>query len=143
MKGRFPPEKLAKYPHMSIDDIPVWEKFLEGYASYYESFDYDIRVGEGEEPLPSLEPKYQEMARALTQKRIDAIGYRDNEIWIFEVKPRAAISALGQIISYTDLYYLTHQPSETIIPAIICNSVDSDVRQLLELRKINIIIVSS
>jgi len=126
---------------MSIDDIPVWEKFLEEYANAYESFDYDVRVGEGEAPLPTLEPKYKEMARALTQKRIDAIGYREKEIWIFEVKPRAAISALGQIIAYAELYTRANPTTDFIIPAIVCTSIDSDIRKLMEDIKIQIFIV--
>jgi len=141
MKGRFPAQKLAKYPHLSTEDIVIWERFLEKYANAYESFDYDTRVGQGEPPLPSLEPKYQAMARALTQKRIDAVGYRGNEIWIFEVKPRSALSALGQIIAYVELYIQTFNPTETIVPCVVCEMVDSDVRPLMANRGIQVIIV--
>lgn len=141
MKGRFPPTKLIKYPHLAPEDIVIWERFLERYAGAYESVDYDIRVGEGEPPLPTLEPKYAAMAKALTQKRIDAVAYRPGEIWIFEVKPRAALSALGQIISYTELYILTFNPTETIVPAVVCEMVDHDVKPLMTNRGIQVIIV--
>lgn len=141
MQERFPPKKLAKYPHLSTEDIGIWERFLDSYAGAYRAFDYDVRVGEGEEPLPTLEPKYRAMAKALTQKRIDAVGYRDNEIWIFEVKPRAALSALGQIISYTELYILTFNPTETIVPAVVCEMVDRDVKPLMTNRGIQVIII--
>tara|TARA_Y100000310_G_C20665995_1_gene807525 strand:- start:1229 stop:1654 length:426 start_codon:yes stop_codon:yes gene_type:complete len=141
MKGRFPPEKLTKYPHMSKDEIPIWERFLEEHASNFESFDYDVRVGEGEPPSEALNDKEKAMAKALSQKRIDAVGYTPDTIYLFEVKARAGMSALGQIISYRRLYEMTQQPQLQIKAVIVCERIDADLASIIEENNIEAVLM--
>jgi len=126
---------------MSTEDTIIWNRFLEAYGAEYESFDYDIKVGEGEAPLPTLPDNYKKMVRDLTRKRIDAVGYKDGEIHIFEVKPFAKLSVLGQIIAYTELYTDAHTTSEAIFSIVVCEQVDTDTKKLLTKYRTVIILV--
>lgn len=100
----FPPEKLHKYPHLMVSDVAIWERFLDSYATEWDSFEYDVRVGESITPPGDLTEELKYMAVALTQKRIDVVGHRGRDTWIIEVKPSAMLSAIGQLLSYQVLY---------------------------------------
>lgn len=140
-RGRFPPIRLTKYPHMSTEDTIIWNRFLEAYGREYDSFDYDIKVGEGEAPRPTLPDNYKKMVRDLTRKRIDAVGYKPGEIHIFEVKPFAKLSALGQILAYAELYTDTFTFSDTLRAAVVCENVDSDLKKVLTKYNVTVILV--
>ena len=40
------------FPHLLSPDIAVWQRFLEIHGTEYDYFDYDIRVGRGQDPGP-------------------------------------------------------------------------------------------
>ena len=136
---RFSPEILSKYPHMAPQDIPVWEAFLREQASQFTAFDYDVRVGKGIDPGPTYNDETRQDAILLTQKRIDAVGFRDNEVWIIEVKPQASISALGQLLTYTELFIAYKKPDLTVRSVVVCNSVDQEVRDIFKKHNITVI----
>lgn len=101
---KFPPEKLKKYPHLMVGDVEIWERYLDAHAKEWDSFEYDVRVGEGVQ-VGSEQPEYfKTMALALTEKRIDVVGHRGRQVWLIEVKPSAMLGAVGQLISYQILY---------------------------------------
>ena len=104
MPGRFPFVLQTHYPHMTPIDVLIWEQFIRANSGYFDSVDYDVKVGEGASFLPEKGEKYEEDFRILTQKKIDAVGYRGNEIWLIEIKPNAGSRALGQILTYEKLY---------------------------------------
>ena len=100
----FAAEKLKKYPHLMVNDVVIWERYLELHAKEWDSFEYDVRVGEGQQPNTEHPEYIQTMAVALTEKRIDVVGRIRGRVWIIEVKPSAMLSAVGQLISYQILY---------------------------------------
>lgn len=100
----FPPEKLKKYPHLMVSDIRIWERFLDLVDHKFESFEYDVHVGEGVKIEDSWEPEVKRMALALSEKRIDVVGWRNGVPTIIEVKPAASMSAIGQVLSYRRLF---------------------------------------
>jgi len=66
----------------------------------------------------------------LTQKRIDVVAERDGEVWIFEVKPDAGLSAIGQVLSYRVLYKQHFREERPIKLAIVTTRVDDDIREV-------------
>jgi hypothetical protein len=136
---RFSPEILAKYPHMAPQDIPVWELFLREQGKDFTGFDYDVRVGTGTDPGEDYDASTRKDAILLTQKRIDAIGFKDNEIWIIEVKPQASISALGQILTYTDLFLAHKKPILPVRSVVVCSAIDPEVRDTFKKNNVTLI----
>lgn len=108
MPGKYPAEKLHKYPHLMVGDIRIWEQYLEVGDPEYDSYDYDVHVGEGVKPSESWDTKVKAMALALSEKRIDVLAWKGNEPTIIEVKPQAALSAIGQVLSYGELYVVRY-----------------------------------
>lgn len=104
MTGKYPAEKLRKYPHLMVGDIRIWEQYLEVVDHKFDSFDYDVHVGKGVKPSEDWSEDIKTMALALSEKRIDVLAWKDNTSVIIEVKPQAALSAIGQVLCYRELY---------------------------------------
>lgn len=118
MIGRFPNKQLFKYPRMSLEDSKIWGRYLSKFSDLYDSFDYDLRVGAGVTPDLPIPEKFIKDYEDLTKKRIDAVGYKNNKATLFEVKPRAGTAALGQLISYRDLFLRSHPYIQ--ISSLVC-----------------------
>jgi len=119
-----------RYKHMLPRDKRIWDRFLEQHGSYFERFDYDIHVGEGVGILAGVSEMTQKIATTLTQKRIDAVGYRGSEIWVFEIKPKAGLSAIGQVSAYEILYNKDFGAGKVTYKAIATDRTDNDIRTL-------------
>jgi len=117
---------MKKYPHMLPNEIPLWERFLSLYGKDFKNFRYDIHVGRGVDPGPDYDPKWRKLAIQLTQKRIDVVGERDGVVWIFEVKPDAGLSAIGQLLAYRALYRRDFNYTGEIKLAVVTTKVNAD-----------------
>lgn len=133
---RFGSGRLAKYPHLIASDVPIWERFLDNHGHSFQGFDYDVHVGQGITPPVDTPENIRRMALHLTQKRIDAVGYKPGQIWLIEVKERPGVGAIGQILSYITLYRKQFKPSQEIVPVIVADLVEPDIRFILRTRKV-------
>lgn len=142
MQGRFPPKILVKYPHLAAADKALWNLFLGVHAKDFNSFDYDVKVGDGvtadEDVHPNLIKDYQD----LTKKRIDAVGYQADGVTLFEVKPRAGTEALGQLLSYKHLYNETYPGVTVKALTVITAMMLPDEKKVYEAYGINVYIHS-
>ena len=130
MPGKYPAEKLHRYPHLMISDIRIWEQYLEVADHGFDSFDYDVHVGEGVEPMESWTGEIKAMAMALSEKRIDVLGWKANVPTIIEVKPQAALSAIGQVLCYRELYEQRSPAEVRPLLMILTNFEMPDIRWL-------------
>ena len=119
---RFGPEQLHKYPHMFPRDIEIWHRFLAQYGKHYSGFDYDVKVGSGRDYSLEQDKMIRRGAFINSKKRIDAVGYQTFQVTIFEVKPDATASAIGQALAYCRLYEKEFSPGVKCIPAIVTDS---------------------
>ena len=141
MNGRFPFVKQSKYPHMRPEDIGVWEKLIEKRPDFYDSVDYDYRVGRGRNYPNVAEEWLRRDFYLLTQLRIDAVGYRGDEVHIIEVKPVVNVTALGQVIAYTLLYSEANPDAINIVPVIVAGDAMPDVQHAAEQMGVQIFLV--
>ena len=135
--GRLP-NIMPHYPHMLVEDREIWTKFLEIREFEIDRVWYDVHVGHGlpvASPAGSLEHK---IAQGVTRKRIDVICTVKNELWIIEIKPHANMGALGQIITYNQLFRDEFETPYKIVPAILCWSIDFDIAQLVIQNRVKI-----
>ena len=117
----------ARYPHMSPLDARVWRRFLILHPLKFRALTYDVTVGTGAFAwdVPDINPPSEWLA--LAAKRIDVVGKWADEIAIIEVKPRASMSALGQVLSYIDLYRQKEKPSQRVSGWVVCEHRDEDL----------------
>jgi len=130
-----------KYTQMFPGDVPLWERFLRLQGKEFRKFEYDVKVGRGIEAPPDWAEQYRKATRILSLKRIDVVGYKDNQVWIFEVKPDAGLSALGQLIGYRTLWLRERKEPPYVILALITDRLNEDERYLFEQHGIKLFLV--
>jgi len=153
-------EVVPRYPHLGPEEAKIWHKFLATTKLNFIRIDYDVHVGTGyipdylmKEYLRRKEQyekgliTYKEFHEieavvksitALTQLRIDAVGETEREIWIFEVKPRAGRSALGQLEAYRFWYIRQFRPSKPVRLAVVCYDVDKNLEPIFASKGIEV-----
>lgn len=131
----------TSYPHMRTDEARIWTRFLETTTLEFEKIIYDLHLGTGVLPLPSDPDYMRRLLSAVTKKRVDAVGETNTDIWIFEVKPRISMSALGQLVTYFELYQEEHRPVKPVMLAAIGEREAPDIRTAFDLYAVNIILV--
>jgi hypothetical protein len=127
MTGRFPFQRLAKYPHMKPEDVAAWERFIDTNPGYFESVDYDVAVGEGAPTNPEHPENIQHDHTILTQKKIDVVGYRGATVTVVEVKPIADMRALGQALVYSHLYAADHPEVTDLQRMVVAGEMEREL----------------
>ena len=130
-----------RYPHMLEGEATIWTRFLEQTDLEFDKIIYDLHLGEGQPFKPGEPPFMKDLRLAVTRKRVDAVGETESDIWIFEVKPRVSMSALGQLVTYFELYHAEYSPIKPVMLAAIGESQAPDIRPTFDLYAVNIIIV--
>lgn len=123
---------MPKYTHMLPAEEQIWDRFLVLHGDYFERFEYDKHVGEPIAPPPHVIEPYRSAALVLSLLRIDAVGYRGPEVWIFEVKPTAGLSAIGQLISYRDWWLKQVGRPEKLYLAVVTDALSPNVEMVLK-----------
>ena len=126
MTGKYKFEILHKYPHLLGEDIPIWTSFITHYPEFFETVDYDVKVGTGVNAEVIDDKKYRSYFEELTKKRIDVIGFNNDFVTIVEVKKRVTLGTLGQILGYKYLYKIQNPDLKEVKTLILCSSVDKD-----------------
>jgi hypothetical protein len=139
---RIQAERL-KYPGLLPREVIVLRNWLKLHEGEYQSFDYNVRAGQGTDPGPAYAQDMRTMAIQNSQKRIDAVAYRGSEVTLIEVKDRATASAIGQINMYSALWQPTVAYPNPPILLLVCNRIDADVAQAAAAHGIQVNIVPS
>jgi len=126
---------------MIKDEKLVWERFMDLYPGKFETVDYDFRVGKGVDLDGEKEAPWPRMAKMLSQKRIDVVGWVGDSPTIIEVKRRVGLSAFGQVIGYKILFKkdFEHFPEPKVL--IICETISDDDHYVLEQNRIPVEVV--
>jgi hypothetical protein len=119
--------KATPFPHLLPVDAAVWQRWLDRYGHLFKRFDYDLKVGRGRDPGPATDPKMRQMAVTLSQRRIDAVGYRGSETHLFEITTLADLKCLGQIQAYPLLYAQTFPTLGILKTAVVAERLGTDL----------------
>lgn len=118
------------FPHMMAGDVPLFASYiLTPDAKRFTRWEFDVHVGDGHLTGSEFDPAMFKLALEVSRLRIDAVGWDHGVPTVFEVKPRAALSAYGQIKAYQK-FFLRDKFIEPHM-AVITDWVTPDVRWLL------------
>lgn len=109
------------------EDTEVWTAFLKSGLIELKEVWYDVRVGTAVKVEDSPGDLSGRISRGLTRKRIDCVARVGGGLWIIEVKPRANMYAVGQVITYARLFSREYDSPGAVQPVIICGSYDEDL----------------
>lgn len=119
-------------------DVAIWERFIDQYPGFFDIVIYDYHVGEGADFLPTGTDTPEGRENRLYQKKIDVLGFKDNNIFIAEVKPKADIKALGQAIAYEELISSEVTQSRKVHKMVICEDIDNDMKAVYNKMEVDI-----
>ncbi len=123
-------KKLLKYPHLGPEDATIWTRFIDKYPNFFESVEYDVKVGEGRDYSKLPKDEFSEDLKYLSLKRIDVVGFRSGEILVIELKPAATLAAIGEAMGYTQLFKEANPAAGKILPAIITDQILPDMENI-------------
>jgi hypothetical protein len=120
-------------------DVPLWHLFLDRYASNFERFFYNVRVGGPDMTGIEANEGLKRMWYASTAKRIDAIGEKKDQLWIIEVAASPYLRAVGQCLSYKFLWEMDPKIDKPASMHLLCYYLDSDIEKVLKYYNVGII----
>lgn len=126
----------GNYEGLNADATRLWIRWLKLYQTEFESFNYNVRIGKGLDPGPSVSDATRAQWRALTSKRVDCVAERPGQTWMIEVDPRVTARTVGQVVVYSHLLPQFWPVRTNLILAIICERLGYDMG--LVLRKSNV-----
>lgn len=134
---------MAKYTHMRDSEARVWDRYLAKFGMPEGEITYDLRLGDGIAADPSWPAWMTAMAKALSQKRVDVVSETRDEVTIFEVKRRAGLSCVGQLMGYEALMFQKLEGGKPVRLVAVCESVEPDMLDVFEYYKIAVRIVGT
>lgn len=127
------------YPGLIPVEARLWRAFLRQHEGEFDAFEYNVLVGEGVRIADrrvaeddELDRKLKEQYRQATQRKIDVVGLRTGETWIFEVEERPGTRALGQLLTYQTLLPATRRVVGPTQLAIVAARVGFDMLRVFD-----------
>jgi hypothetical protein len=141
MDSAYPYTKMAWYPHMGQKDAAIWSRFLDKYPDAFDTVIYDVAIGEGNDVPDEAEEYMVKDWKILTKYKCDVVAYKDGVPTVIEIKPRAGLHSIGQIICYQLLYqeYIKEKPEPNMM--IVTDEMRKDMDWMCEEHGINLVIV--
>ena len=141
MQGPFPYGKRYKYPHLSEGEAEIWERFVIKFPDWFDEVWYDVEVGTCRDATETLDEFFKSHKEYLNMRKIDALGKKDNQYTIVEVKKHAWHSALGEIQGYFHCF-LKDWPTERPVKTMILTDLEMpDMREICKLDDTELMIV--
>lgn len=127
---------IERFPHLLPWDAAIWRAFLQRNGQNYQTFEYDVRVGNGRDPGPDFSQNIRNMAIRLSQRRIDAVGFQPGTITLFEITGSIGMTALGQCHAYPILYRIANPGNYTLRTILVAAHLQDDIKPSLIARQI-------
>lgn len=141
MRDLFKFEKQNNYPHMSVRDKLIYERFLDKYPTAYKMCQYDFHIGDAP-PFNTLDDDETDRNQDMLYRlRIDVVAHTDKGIDILEIKPDAGTSTIGQIKSYRTLYVRDEEPKLPVGMIIVTDKERPNMRYLCQQEGISLVVV--
>lgn len=115
------------YPGLIDTAAALWRDFLKLYGDKYETFEYNVRVGQGLDPGPSATDEMRAMWKAVTTKRIDVVANREDQTWVIEIEERPGLRTFGQLRGYELLIGRYYPVRRQLIAALVCRYIGYDM----------------
>lgn len=117
----------GRFPHMSPGDRAVWAQALTTGQLGFDRYEYDVALGGCGANDVEDDHELKPMWAQLCKKRIDVVGWRDDQPTIIEVKPYAGFSAFGQVLGYGWLWQAEARSLEPASLLVVCSRLDPDL----------------
>lgn len=140
---RFTTQDTTNLPHLFPRDLAIWKKYLlTPDAQTYLGFDYDIKVGQAQIDLLELNTAENRLKAGTLAKRIDVVAFLSpSTVDLVEVKSENVPAALGQLITYKQLFKDTYPQFLTVSLLLVTDHNDPDLLPILKLHNVKLIYI--
>ena len=111
-------------------EVPIWDRFIRAYPNFAESVDYDCICGKGPEVPENMGQPWKDDAKYLGSWKIDAVAFQSDNTYVIEVRPRAGLSAIGEVFMKMLMYRREHPDATNPEPVLITDQERPDMREL-------------
>lgn len=122
----FPPTWAGAPPHMSPQDLPIWNRYRDKHMMEWSAVYYDTALGVGGTLPDGEDAAAAAMWQRITRKRADAIIYTGREWIIVEVRANAGPGALGSILTYLALWRADPPDHLPVRGIVLTDRMDAD-----------------
>lgn len=129
---------LTRFPQMTVNESSIVHQWLLAHADEYDDVDFNPHVGNSLSLGPEYDETTQRQAALLSQKRIDILAFKGNEVTIIEVKLRISLSALGQLLGYSLLYQMEHPETGAVHLVAIAHDALIDAAEVLQAHGVHV-----
>lgn len=130
---KFDPSYEGIPPHVSSEDLILWEEFRRRHAKDYIGFYFDVALGAGEEAVPGTSENVARAWQRLTRFRADVVADTGNEWHLIELRPNAGPGAVGSIQTYMTLWSIKPPDSRPVKAFIVTDRCSRDIRTVASL----------
>ncbi len=132
-----------RFPGMRQPESIILDAYQRSHAPQGATYEYNVPVGHPAEPPANLAPNLHQMARLNSQRKIDVLQTQGQAKTIIEVKERAQLGSVGQLLGYAHLYQMQH-PGETQPATLLLTArLSPGVREVAEKHGITVLVVSA
>jgi hypothetical protein len=121
-----------QFPERNLRESSIIRDFLQQHIGEYDRYSFSVRVGAGLAPDPTHLPGVRRNTIFSTQKRIDMMAWQGPQPWIFEVKERLGPGTVGQLVTYSHLWWLENPDALEPRLGVIARYGDPDTERVLE-----------
>lgn len=126
--------------HMAPRDIPLFATyFLSPEGQNYTAWEFDVLVGDPDEPGPFFPEAQRRQAMYLNSLKIDAVGWLFETPTLIECKPNGNLGAYGQVTAYRKWYQLIFNITPGCL--IVCRRMSRQVKILCDIAEIAVRVV--
>jgi len=125
-------------PHVSSEDLLLWEQFRRRFAKDYVRFYFDVALGSGEESPAGTNPNVAAAWQRLTRFRADVVGDLGNEWHLIELRPNAGPAAVGAIQTYSTLWNMSPPDARPVKAIVVTDRCSRDIRVVASLAGVEV-----
>lgn len=127
--------------HLRPGEVELFRRFEQLAPIGDALFEFDVHLGRGLPIDPTWPAWLISMATTLTQKRVDLVAHTNAATWILEIKPRAGPGAVGQLLTYRQLYLEQLKPTHPLHLGIIADRNSYDMLPVYDAHAIRLFLV--
>ena len=106
----------------------IWHTFLAQHPWPLTNVRYNCYLGKGHGPRDGTQPRWRKVAVRLSRKRADVIANLGDTTIIFEIKHWGDATALGQLLTYRQLYLEEYEPVKPLRLVVVCKYVEPELK---------------
>lgn len=113
-------------PGMLPAEIAIFKAWWVDNGQDYTRADFNVRVGHGVDPGTAYDTATRQAAILNSKYRIDAILWQGLQPAIMEVKQRASLQSIGQLLGYRELWIRDANFAGQVFLMLLCAQTNAD-----------------